>query len=127
MTKKPTVLIVEDADLLLEVTIDAFQDAGYATIAASTGEQAFSILEDADTIDLLLTDIRLPGKIDGWDIAERARARLPALPVIYVTGYSAVEPRRVEGSLLFLKPCRSSKLLDAAQSLGVGPGWAGLA
>ncbi len=120
-------LIVEDADLLLEVTIDAFQSAGYETIAASSGEQAFAIMEGAETIDLLLTDIRLPGTIDGWDIAERARTRLPALPVIYVTGYSDVEPRRVEGSLLFLKPCRSAKLLDAAQSLGVGAGWAGLA
>ena len=124
---KSTVLIVEDVEMLLEVTIEAFHDGGYATVAATTGNQAISILDDLQTIDLLLTDIRLPGTIDGWDIAEHARSRQPALPVIYVTGYSAVEPRRVEGSLLFLKPCRSSKLLNAAQSLGVGPGRAGLA
>lgn len=120
-SNKPTILIVEDADMLLEVLVEAFQNAGYTTVAASTGEQAISILDEPETFDLLLTDIRLPGTIDGWDIAEHARSRRPELPVIYVTGYSAVEPRRVAGSLLFLKPCRWSKLLDAAKSLGVGP------
>ncbi len=126
VTRKPRVLIVEDADLLLEVTIAAFGDAGYETVSASDGEQALALLNGPTPIDLLLTDIRLPGSIDGWDIAERAREARPSLPVIYVTGYDNKAPRPVENSLLFLKPCSSMKLLDGARSLGVGNGWEGL-
>jgi CheY-like chemotaxis protein len=57
----------------------------------------------AAAADVLLTDIQLPGEIDGWLIAERCREHDPGLPVIYATGYSPVQARPVPGSLSLQK------------------------
>lgn len=60
--------------------------------------------------DVLVTDIRLPGKADGWQIAERSREHHPELPVVYAIDVSPVSPRPVPGSLMLQKlflPSRS--------------------
>ncbi len=120
MGGKPIVLVVEDEELLLDVIASAFEDAGFGVLQAKTGAEAIAHLGSGQPIHLLLTDIRLPGAIDGWTIAEQARDRLAPLPVIYVTGFSHVAPRQVQGSLLLRKPYRPSTLIQAARQLGVG-------
>ncbi|KAB1074400.1 response regulator [Methylobacterium planeticum] len=115
----PTVLLVEDEVPLLKVVTDELEDAGFHVLQAGSYEVADLLLRSPATVDLLLTDIRLPSAYTGWDVAERARSRFPNLPVIYVTGYSVEAPRRVEGSMLMMKPYRPSALLSAMQQLGV--------
>ncbi|WP_336487580.1 response regulator [Methylobacterium nigriterrae] len=115
----PTILVVEDEAALLKVVAAELQDAGFNVLPATTYEGADALLTSPTTIDLLLTDIRLPDRFTGWDVAERARSRFPGLPVIYVTGYSVEEPRPVDNSLLLMKPCRPSALITAMQQLGV--------
>lgn len=114
---RQTILIVEDEPLLLEILVSEFQDAGYHVLAAENAGTALASIENEAKIDLLFTDIRMPGKMDGWEIARRARAVRPQLPVIYATGYSAHSPAIVEGALLFIKPYRVSEILSAAQAL----------
>ncbi|MBD8906570.1 response regulator [Methylorubrum zatmanii] len=120
MTDKPTVLVVEDEEMLLNAVAMEFEDAGFTVLCAGTAEEAYGLLKDGRTFDLLFTDIRLPGQLDGWDLAERARELHPALPVIYVTGYSTEQPRQVSESTLVMKPYRMTAVMNAARQLGVG-------
>lgn len=112
-----TVLIVEDEPLIAQLAREEFEDAGYDTLAAANGEDAIRLLAAAVRIDLLFTDIRLPGSLDGWSIAERARGLHPTLPVIYATGYADEAPRVVEGGRMFRKPYRFAEILSVAAAL----------
>jgi CheY-like chemotaxis protein len=71
--------------------------------------------------DVLVTDIRLPGKVDGWQIAERSREYNPDLPVIYATGFSPVAPRPVAGSLLLHKPFLPQEIVRAVRQVTASP------
>ena len=54
-----------------------FEDAGFSVIQAGEAQEALALLSQIDQLDLLFTDIRLPGRLSGWDIAEEARMRSP--------------------------------------------------
>lgn len=69
-------------------------------------------------VGVLFTDIRLPGLIDGWQLAERARAINPVLPVIYATGFSSEAPRLVADGILLRKPYLPSTVLATIEKLG---------
>lgn len=118
---RPTVLVVEDEWLLGEVVSDELQELGYRVLYSVTGDDALQVLSGDEAVDLLFTDVRLSGGIDGWQLAERARALRPALPVIYATGYTSEEPRQVPGSIFLRKPYRMSGVAAAARQLGVDP------
>jgi CheY-like chemotaxis protein len=118
-SSRTSVLIVEDEPMILDIVADELSDAGFHVLQATTGEEAVAILEGTEAVDLLLTDIRLPGKLDGWCVAERARERFATLPVIYVTGYSGAPARQVPDSILIMKPYRPSAVVKAAKGLGV--------
>jgi CheY-like chemotaxis protein len=116
----PTILVVEDEILLLEIITEELEEAGYQVLSAFTGEEALTYLNGPDSIDLLFTDIRLPGGMDGWRVAEAARRLRPGLPIIYVTGYSVEQPRTVSGSRFMTKPYRPSMVIQAIREFGVG-------
>ncbi|WP_158811815.1 response regulator [Beijerinckia sp. L45] len=118
-SSRMSVLVVEDEPLILDIVADELNDAGFHVLQATTGEEAVAILEGNQAVDLLLTDIRLPGLLDGWGVAERARERFTTLPVIYVTGYSGEPARQVPDSILIMKPYRPSAVVKAAQGLGI--------
>lgn len=108
--------------MLLDILSAELKDQKYNVLRAATGEIALSVLQDSiGEIDLLVTDIRLPGKVDGWAVAEEARRLRADLPVIYVTGYSGQVTREVQGSVLIAKPYRPSAIVAAATRLGVSP------
>lgn len=119
MADRRKVLVVEDEEMLLSAVAMEFEDAGYDVLCAGTAEEAYGLLQGETRVDLLFTDIRLPGALDGWDLAERARALNPALPVIYVTGYSTEQPRQVPESVLVMKPYRMAAIVKVARQLGV--------
>jgi CheY-like chemotaxis protein len=116
---RPLVLVVEDEVLLSDVIADELEDAGYRVITSLTGEEGLTVLEGPDPLDLLFTDIRLPGKVDGWRLAEAARSLRPGLPIVYATGYSIEQPREVPGSRFLTKPYRPSAVVSAFEQLGV--------
>ena len=122
MTKHATrtVLVVEDEPLVRELIVAEFEDAGFRVREAEDGEGAMSALDEQGAdIHLLFTDIRLPGDMDGWGIAQEARRRRPDLPVIYATGYSVDAPRLVSGGCLLTKPYRPAAIIETARALGV--------
>lgn len=108
---------MEDEILILTLARREFQEAGFEVVTASDGNAAIRALESDPGIDVLFTDIRMPGKLDGWEVARSARAMRPELPVIYATGFSSEEPKLVEGAVLFAKPYRLSNIIEAARNL----------
>ena len=111
------VLVVEDDPLVREFVVETLREAGYQVIHASNGEEALAWCK-RQVADVLVTDIKLPGKIDGWQIAEHCREHDPALPVIYATGFSPVSPRPVPGSLSLQKPFHPDEVVRAVKQLG---------
>lgn len=114
------VLMVEDESLLLEVITADLEDAGFMVTQASTAETAHDLLKGGVAVDLLFTDIRLPGGMDGWQLGEAARALRPGLPIIYATGFTQTPPRLTQGALFFTKPYRASAVIKAIQDLCEG-------
>jgi CheY-like chemotaxis protein len=118
-SSKPTVLVVEDEALLRIIVTEELQEAGFEVLEAGDGHSALEILKSRCEVDLLFTDIRMPGDLSGWDVAEEARREHPHLPVIYATGYSEDPLRVVPGGRFFKKPYRASAILEAVRDLGV--------
>jgi CheY-like chemotaxis protein len=117
---KPKALVVEDEFLLLTVVEEELIDAGFEVETASSGSEAVAKLErSSEAITCLLTDIRLGEGIDGWEVARRARALKPKMPVVYMTGDSAVNwaANGVPQSVLLGKPFALSQLTTAVSQL----------
>jgi two-component system, NtrC family, sensor kinase len=82
------VLLVEDNDGVREYATSALTELGYTVLAARDGDEALSILERTSRVDILFTDVVLPGGINGRELANRVLAKRPGLPVLYTTGYT---------------------------------------
>jgi CheY-like chemotaxis protein len=115
-----TVLVVEDEPLLNELMADELKTLGFTVLRASSGEEALHLIEGETPVDVLFTDIRLPGSLDGWDVAERFRRKNPSGPVIYTTGYSGTPVRRVSQSAFMAKPYRPAAIVKEIRRLS-GP------
>ncbi len=83
-----TVLIVDDEPTVRMLVVDALEERGYACIEAADGPAGLRILETAVRIDLLVTDVGLPGGLNGRQVAEAARSLRPGLKVLFITGYA---------------------------------------
>ena len=81
-----TILLVDDEPHLLNVAESYLRDLGYQTITASSGDAALEILNSGKTIDLLFTDVVMPGKVDGFRLAAHAMANYPNLKVLLTSG-----------------------------------------
>ena len=84
-----TILVVEDEEALRQYTVDILSELGYAVLAAANGAAALDILKSHDDIDLLFTDIVMPGGMNGRQLADQALQLRPALKVLFTTGYTA--------------------------------------
>ncbi len=83
-----TVLVIDDDPTVRLLMVDALQDAGYHVLEAADGPGGLKILRSDTRIDLLLTDVGLPGGINGRQVADAARGFRPALKVLFITGYA---------------------------------------
>lgn len=83
-----TVLIVDDEDFLVELAVSQLEELGYHTLSAASGEDALDILKDTPNIDLLFTDIIMPGKLDGFDLVRAAKRSHPSMKVLLTSGFA---------------------------------------
>lgn len=82
-----TILLVEDEALIRVTLSDYLQECGYKTVEAATADEAKLIIETSEiTIDLVFTDVMMPGSMDGFGLARWIRENHPALPVIITSG-----------------------------------------
>jgi len=115
------ILVVEDeADVRNSVTA-VLCELGYRVLAAANGEEALQLLAEGNAVDLLFTDMVMPGAWNGPALADEARKLVPDLPVLYSSGYSEnMIPRQgrlLEGVVLLSKPYRESHLAQAVRSV----------
>ena len=116
-----TILVVEDDTLIREQLTAQLAGLGYNVIEASEGNSALQVLRERADIDLLFTDIVLPGGMNGRQIADAARAIRPGLKVLYTSGYSenAIDHHgRLDAEVeLLSKPYRRSELADKVKKV----------
>jgi len=120
MTKSIVLLLVEDEPLIMMNAEEALVEGGFEVMTASDGSEASDRLGDhAEGFAGLITDIRLKGDIDGWEVARRARESNPSTAVVYMTGDSAAEwaSKGVPNSQLVQKPFANVQLVTAISML----------
>jgi CheY-like chemotaxis protein len=83
-----TVLVVDDEVLVRMLVVEILQEAGYAVLEAGDGPAGLKLLESGARIDLLVTDVGLPGGMNGRQMADAARRTRPDLKVLFITGYA---------------------------------------
>jgi CheY-like chemotaxis protein len=111
-----SVLLVEDEVMISELVADALQEHGFEVHEAATGNDALRYLNSGGAVDVLFTDVNLPGGIDGTELAIRVREMRPEMPIVYASGrYNAGGlGRMVPRSVFVAKPY---KLFDIATLL----------
>ena len=111
-----TVLVAEDDPHVRSSVILRVQSLGYSVVAAVNGKDALQKLREHPDIDMLFTDIVMPGGMSGWELADKAREIRPGLPVVFSTGYALempVEKGRAPGkSIMLNKPYRKAELAE---------------
>ena len=98
--------------MLREMIVGELGDAGFNVLEAESGEAAVALLERDRSIEVLFTDIRLAGFLDGWQVAQRARLLIPKLHVIYASGYTGDRTGQVPESTYVKKPYLPSAIID---------------
>jgi len=83
-----TILVVEDDDALRSYTVETLAELGYRVLPATNGAAALEILDSGNDIDLLFTDVVMPGGLNGRQLADEAVRRRPGLKVLFTTGYT---------------------------------------
>ncbi len=103
---RPHVLFVEDEVLVSALMSDVLEERGFAVHAVENGDAALEYLQSGAPVDVLFTDINMPGEIDGAELAKAARNLRPDLPVVYASGrYTAGDLMpMVPRSLFLAKP-----------------------
>jgi DNA-binding response OmpR family regulator len=121
MEEPIVILVVEDDQAIQGFIEETLSDGGFEPAIASTGEEAITVLNGgAAAYRLLILDIKLgKDRVRGWDVARRARAINPALPVLYITGGHADEwfEQGVPNSFLLAKPFAPAQLVTAVAQL----------
>jgi CheY-like chemotaxis protein len=116
-----TVLVVEDEAAVRAIVVDALRDSGYRTIEAGESVTGLKHLESSDRIDILVTDVGLPGGLNGRQLADAARVLRPNLKVLFMTAYAhntrigteALEP----GMELIAKPFVVDALIERVNGM----------
>ena len=108
------VLIVEDESMVRMMAVDMLEDAGCAVLEAATADQAWQILESRSDIDVLFTDIEMPGSMNGFALAARVAERWPHIRLVITSGRCRPKPDDVPDHGLFVpKPYLADQVLSA--------------
>jgi CheY-like chemotaxis protein len=117
LSQRQKVLVVDDSAEVAEVTSSLFEHLGYETIYRESAEAALKLLEADTKIDLVFSDIVMPGTIDGVGLAREIRSRYPNLPVALTTGYSDAATAAPANLRILRKPFDTEALRDFIQDM----------
>jgi len=117
------ILCVDDDQLLCAILCDMLDELGHEVIGAESGMSALKrVARSGMGLDLLITDIHMPGGVDGRDVGRIARETRPDLPIIYCTGDKGIADLP-EGEILLRKPCTLGMLEKAIhRAIATPPG-----
>ncbi len=114
------ILLVEDESLIRGILTECLTDAGYEVLEAARADDALLLLEVAENVRLIVTDINMPGGQDGIDLAKAAREHSPTIPIVFISGRPAKldEARVIGGPAAFIaKPFKLSQVLADVRRL----------
>lgn len=115
---KAVVLVVEDSTLIRMGAIDLVVNAGYEALEAKDADEAIRILESRADIDLVFTDVQMPGTMDGVKLSHYIRDRWPPIKLMVASGREIIEESSLPvGSRFFSKPYNDHSIADAMASL----------
>lgn len=110
-------LLAEDEDAVRETLVTILERAGYQVTATASGDAAFAAFQADPTFDMLLTDIVMPGKLQGTGLARELRAQWPELPVLFMSGYASEATVHGNGlkptDIRLMKPVQRAELIAA--------------
>lgn len=112
-----TILIVEDELLVRLALSDDLRDAGFLVIEAYNADEAVLILQSSLQLDVLITDIRMPGSMDGAALASYVRASWPQLKIVFISGNLADLPVGTPADALIEKPYVQAAVIERIQQL----------
>ncbi len=81
-------LVIDDEPEVRMLVVDVLEELGYAAMEASDGPEGLKVLQSKARVDLLITDVGLPGGLNGRQVADAARALRPEIKVLFITGYA---------------------------------------
>ena len=110
------ILLVDDEELVREVTAEGLRELGYEVVEVGTAANAIELVRRGLRPDALVTDHMMPGML-GADLAADLRARLPGLAVLMITGYANLPPERTRGIPVLSKPFRQAEIATALAEL----------
>ena len=112
-----TAILIVEVDVLANEHLEfILQQAGYEVVSATSADEAATLLEDRKDIRLIVTDVNLPGTMNGLRLAAVVKARRPAINIIIVTGYGAPKADEIpSGSLFVSKPYSARKMIEAVR------------
>ena len=114
------ILVADDDEAILELILTILRDEGYRVTSAINGDVALVILQQGLPFQLLITDIAMPGLLDGYALARKARELQPEMQIIYMTGFAGMASVRSRGApygQTITKPWTTQTLLAAVASV----------
>lgn len=114
-----TILLVEDSEDVRHLANSYLRSLGYRVLVAQSGEEALALLDQHQHVDLLFTDIIMPGGMNGLVLADKVKQRLPKLPVLLTTGYMDEIARQGEQTSemnILTKPYRQGDLVNRVRA-----------
>ena len=113
------ILVVEDEFLIRSHLAEILADAGHEVIATAGADEAIAVLESRNDIRIIITDIEMPGSMDGLKLAEAVRDRWPPIDIIITTGNAAPSADSMPARSRFLgKPYDPDDVLSALRQFG---------
>ncbi|MBZ5762922.1 response regulator [Rhizobium sp. VS19-DR104.2] len=109
--REPIALVVDDEPLILMDTADMISDEGYAVVEAGTADQAFEFLQKHSSLQLLFTDVQMPGDLDGCQLARLVAERWPHICVIVALGAARPGPNDIPENARFIAEPFSADLV----------------
>ncbi|MBZ5763087.1 response regulator [Rhizobium sp. VS19-DR104.2] len=108
---KPIALVVDDEPLILLDTADMISDEGYTVVEASTADQAFAFLDRLSSLQLLFTDVQMPGDLDGFGLARIVAERWPHIHVEIASGAIVPGPGDLSANAKFIRKPFTAELV----------------
>lgn len=118
---KPVVLIVEDEALIRMDVADFLTDAGMTTVEASTADEALKVLSERPEVDVVFTDVHMPGTMDGIELANTIRRTYPEIGVIIASGLARLSASSLPLNMRFFsKPYDLNEIVDSISTFTAG-------
>jgi CheY-like chemotaxis protein len=112
------ILVVEDEPLVRMFAADILAEAGYAVLEAGTADEALQIITTGTPLAAVMTDIEMPGSVDGLELARLIDANWPTIAVVLVSGRRLPRPDELPQQALFLaKPYSQERLIDTLEAV----------